>query len=318
MRRRRRSKKDNRNLHLAREGLIRPGTAAAEGLSKADLDKRAKVEEVKRQKLKNINIFISPLRLCVRNIPTHVDEKELKKIFKDAAGQSAAKVDECRIMRDRTRLNSAGVGKSQGFGFVSFSEHQHALTALRHVNNNPDIFGKDKRLIVEFSLENRKALETQARRKERFLSKREQQKNQSGGSQANSDQSGQRPVSKRGKKANQQNPMIYMSEQDRKLKGDKLGPKGLPSHWGPKIRHKPRPSQVAKGSKKGQKATTNPGRQNQPVKQPQKRTMEHTEGPVRKKSRRGNRNESDSFDKLVSNYRNKFIQKRPDQKWFTS
>ena len=38
-----------------------------------------------------------------------------------------------------------GVGKSLGYGFVSFKEHQHALTALRNTNNNPEIFG-DKRV----------------------------------------------------------------------------------------------------------------------------------------------------------------------------
>ena len=38
-----------------------------------------------------------------------------------------------------------GVGKSLGYGFTSFKEHQHALTALRNTNNNPEIFG-DKRV----------------------------------------------------------------------------------------------------------------------------------------------------------------------------
>ena len=36
-----------------------------------------------------------------------------------------------------------GVGKSLGYGFVSFKEPQHALTALRNTNNNPEIF-RDK------------------------------------------------------------------------------------------------------------------------------------------------------------------------------
>ena len=38
-----------------------------------------------------------------------------------------------------------GVGKSLGYGFISFKEHQHALTALRNTNNNSEIFG-DKRV----------------------------------------------------------------------------------------------------------------------------------------------------------------------------
>ena len=35
--------KDTRNLYLAREGLIREGTLAAQGVSKTDLEKRKKV-----------------------------------------------------------------------------------------------------------------------------------------------------------------------------------------------------------------------------------------------------------------------------------
>ena len=36
--------KDKRNLYLAREGLIREGTKAAEGVSKQDMNKRNKVD----------------------------------------------------------------------------------------------------------------------------------------------------------------------------------------------------------------------------------------------------------------------------------
>lgn len=49
-------------------------------------------------------------------------------------------------------------GGSKGFGFVEFSEHAHALKALRHLNNNPDVFTPDRRPIVEFSVENMVAL----------------------------------------------------------------------------------------------------------------------------------------------------------------
>ncbi len=47
-------------------------------------------------------------------------------------------------MRDMGRVNSQGVGKSRGYGFVNFREHEHALQALRAANNNPDIFGDNK------------------------------------------------------------------------------------------------------------------------------------------------------------------------------
>ena len=34
-----------------------------------------------------------------------------------------------------------GVGKSLGYGFVSFKEHQHALTALRNTNKTQRYLG---------------------------------------------------------------------------------------------------------------------------------------------------------------------------------
>ena len=47
-------------------------------------------------------------------------------------------------MRDMTHVNTAGIGKSRGFGFVAFTDHQHALAALRHLNNNPEVFTNEK------------------------------------------------------------------------------------------------------------------------------------------------------------------------------
>ena len=49
-----------------------------------------------------------------------------------------------KILRDSTRLNSSGVGRSRGHGFVEFATHESALMALRAVNNNPDLFGPQK------------------------------------------------------------------------------------------------------------------------------------------------------------------------------
>ncbi|GAU31127.1 hypothetical protein TSUD_212330 [Trifolium subterraneum] len=41
-----------------------------------------------------------------------------------------------------------------GVAFLEFSEHQHALVALRVLNNNPETFGPEHRPIVEFALDN--------------------------------------------------------------------------------------------------------------------------------------------------------------------
>nr|XP_032816091.1 RNA-binding protein 28 isoform X1 [Petromyzon marinus] len=162
---------DRRNLYLAREGLIRAGTAAAEGLGSADLAKRERFEQLKRQKLRRVTVFVSRTRLCVHNIPKSADDKKLRSIFL-CAGGPGARITECRIMRDMQVVNSRGLGQSKGFGFVEFVEHEHALTALRSTNNNPAIFGPAKRLIVEFSLEDRVKLNA---KEARLLKSRQKQ-----------------------------------------------------------------------------------------------------------------------------------------------
>nr|XP_054774952.1 RNA-binding protein 28-like isoform X2 [Lytechinus pictus] len=165
--------KDKRNLHLLREGLIRPGTKAAEGLSEQYMNKRLKIENVKKEKLKNLNIFVSPTRLAIHNLPKAVDDKKLREIAREAAGDKKAKVIEARIMRDMNNPNAQGVSKSLGFGFVEFSQYEHALATLLHLNSNAQLFGPEKRLIVGFSLENRRALEIKQRRREKALMKRQ-------------------------------------------------------------------------------------------------------------------------------------------------
>ena len=45
-----------------------------------------------------------------------------------------------KILRDEVRGVSGSVGKSRGAAFVEFIEHQHALVALRVLNNNPGVF----------------------------------------------------------------------------------------------------------------------------------------------------------------------------------
>ncbi|XP_051817167.1 RNA-binding protein 28 isoform X3 [Antechinus flavipes] len=75
-----------RNLYLAREGLIRAGTKAAEGLSVADITKRERFELLKHKKLKDQNIFVSKTRLCLHNLPKAVDDKRLRRLVLTAVG----------------------------------------------------------------------------------------------------------------------------------------------------------------------------------------------------------------------------------------
>ncbi|XP_006861165.1 PREDICTED: RNA-binding protein 28 isoform X2 [Chrysochloris asiatica] len=161
-----------RNLYLAREGLIRAGTKAAEGVSAADMAKRERFELLKHQKLKDQNIFVSQTRLCLHNLPKAVDDQQLRKLLLSATrGEKGVRIKECRVMRDLKGAPGKGTGQSLGYAFAEFLVHEHALTALRHINNNPDIFGPQKRPIVEFSLEDRRKLKMKELRIQRSLQK---------------------------------------------------------------------------------------------------------------------------------------------------
>ncbi|CAH6778365.1 RNA-binding protein 28 [Phodopus roborovskii] len=161
-----------RNLYLAREGLIRAGTKAAEGVSAADMAKRERFELLKHQKLKNQNIFVSQTRLCLHNLPKAVDDKQLRKLLLDATrGEKGVRIKECRVMRDLKAVHGKMKGQSLGYAFAEFQNHEHALRALRHINNNPEIFGSLKRPIVEFSLEDRRKLKVKELRIQRSLQK---------------------------------------------------------------------------------------------------------------------------------------------------
>ena len=49
-----------------------------------------------------------------------------------------------KLIRSKEQFLSDGSGRPMGFGFVEFKDHHSALTALRSLNNNPDIHGNDK------------------------------------------------------------------------------------------------------------------------------------------------------------------------------
>lgn len=89
--------KDKRNLYLAREGLIRAGTAAAEGVSQGDLTRRMNLETRKRRLLKDLKMFISKTRLAVYNLPPNINDKQLRVISLNAAGDQKARLTEVSI-----------------------------------------------------------------------------------------------------------------------------------------------------------------------------------------------------------------------------
>ncbi|XP_062588932.1 RNA-binding protein 28-like [Saccostrea cucullata] len=297
-------KEDKRNLHLVREGMIRPGTQAAVGLSKEDLLKRTKLENVKRAKLKNPNIFVSTTRLSVHNIPTQVTEKQLKSVFLRAAESKAAVITECRIMRDLERMNSKKVGKSRGYAFVNFTCHQHALNALRNTNNDADLFGENKRLIVEFSLENKAALQAKEKRLERQKGRLEAL------NKAKSKDSMNETMENKKSKKQQKSQVPKMVDKfigslPAAEDGKKL-PKGLPSHWGAKVRHKPRPAVT----------TTNKKSKKNVLKRKSEETSVFSEKVKTVKPKKRKIDGVDDFDMLVNKYKKNLLGKSQKSKWF--
>ncbi len=169
---------DNRNLALAKEGIIYPNSYEAKDVSKADMIRRQKLEESNKLKLQILHYFVSPTRLSVHNIPIKCSDDELRKIFQDAIDEGSGRVNadntfkksgitECRIMRDMSRVNSEGVHRSKGFGFVEFTTTALAKKALHAVNNNGVLFKNGQRPIVQFSIEDMRALKKKQERYEK-------------------------------------------------------------------------------------------------------------------------------------------------------
>merc|ERR1711936_631437 len=210
--------KDNRNLYLAREGIIREGTAAAEGVSASDMARRKVVEKQKKHLLKSLNMFVSSQRLVVRNLPDYVDDSKLRLIFAKHVPKSA-KITEAKVMKDKA--TGTDKPKSKEFGFVTFHKHEDALLALRNVNNNPTIFKPDRRPIVEFSIENRKALLARQKRMEKSREKNPNYKDKS--------DSGKLETVNKEKCDNLEKTGFAGMVSDPKQKG-------LPTHSGPKVR----------------------------------------------------------------------------------
>ncbi|ELU03655.1 hypothetical protein CAPTEDRAFT_219142 [Capitella teleta] len=297
-------KPDKRNLQLAREGLIRAGTKDAEGVSATDMAKRQKLQMVFRTKLKNDNIFISPTRICIHNLPPTLEDAKLKKLIFRQIKEPLAKITECRVMRDMDRLNTAGKGKSRGYAFVNFEAHEHALKALRTLNNNPAVFTDIKRPIVEFSLENKLVLTAKQKRQDRSKAKAE----------ALTTGQGVYTDKKKKEKKEKKEAVVALAPapssgvvaEMKKLK------KGLPSHWGPKIRHKARTPQVTAPKKKEKKIRTTAIKEDGG-------TVPAKKG---KSSRKKGAASSDDIDVLIGKYKNSISssinakKKKSDSKWF--
>jgi nucleolar protein 4 len=164
--------RDKRNLYLASEGYVPKDSPIAATLPPKHLKKIQKNYQAKMEKLKSPMFHVSNVRLAVQHIPLNFTEKQLRQLFLlhsrtlEDKKLGPAYIVQCKIERERDskKVDAYGLPPSKGFGFVQFSTHEHALAALRAINNNPNILENKKvkaakineghRFIVEFALDN--------------------------------------------------------------------------------------------------------------------------------------------------------------------
>ncbi|CAH8609634.1 unnamed protein product [Schistosoma haematobium] len=266
-------KQKGRNLHLASIGIIRPGSSEAEGLSKEDLARRDALLREKKKKLTDPNYFISDVRLCLRNLPLHVSDDDLKSAcMKFLKKSTDHRILECRIMRNLQPGRQQY--RSLGYGFVAFTNHENALSVLYGLNNNPNAFPpSNRRPIVEFSLENMRALQLKQKRAEKCLMLQSKTKESSSTPQLFTKNVERNPQKTKSiltskssnstiyKKSKMNNNPNYNNKLKKKLYLSKNNTQQkssiLPKHFGPKKRHRHRGrlAAAAAASKPKQKKT---------------------------------------------------------------
>ena len=156
--------------------MILPNTPAAETLPSVEVQKRTDSHNARRALLgSNPSLYVSKTRLSIRQIPTYVTERMLKRLAthaiqafneevaagsrvclseeemtrdepasdKDKAqnkGKAIPRVRQAKIVRQADRVDTlTGKGRSKGYGFLELREHADALRVLRWANNNPDV-----------------------------------------------------------------------------------------------------------------------------------------------------------------------------------
>ncbi|XP_024539975.1 RNA-binding protein 28 [Selaginella moellendorffii] len=320
---------DKRNLHLLKEGYIQPGTEAAHGVSKSDLLKRSALQTEKATKLRSPNFHVSKTRLAIHNFPRTLSEKDVKQLFTNAVVSRARKQ---RPVIKQVKLLTDDKENSRGTGFVEFAEHQHAIVALRVLNNNPETFGSEKRPIVEFAIEN----VARMKKRESRLAAQKLRPNSKGPTSKRVDDTGNgSPGGKRKRQPNDDGVEAdgrKSKRKKRKGKNDKaqngesnqgqgnqekpLGKKRDKAQNGGGEQEKPQGGADKQGKAQGKKRKMDKAQT--PAKPHGKKGFKQGEGaqrenlaaPDEKKRRRGKNEgneEEDKLDRLVSEYRKKYF-----------
>ncbi|VAI38299.1 unnamed protein product [Triticum turgidum subsp. durum] len=319
-----------------REGEILPGTPAAEGVSDVDMNKRSWLAKRKAEMLVSPKFHVSRTRLIIYNLPKTLTINDVKKLCREAVISRATKqnpvIRKVNILNNEKKGQGAAQKHSRGVAFVDFQEHEHALVALRVLNNNPGTFGTERRPIVEFALEDVEKMRLQKIRNERNgRAKEAAQERRALGDQSTTD--GPRPKKKRpfgkGSKRESQDIPFKLSDSGKGPSDDLSVPGGpnttVESTQGDK-RQSQRPAKRARQSVKGTSSVSEGNRTDAaPNAAPSGPSTAHTQADARRKRR--NRNDSEQkrdkatkrarkdgsgvggVDKsLAEQYRSKFLQ----------
>lgn len=318
---------DHRNLYLAKEGVILEGTPAAQGVSDSDMSKRRSLEQKKETKLQSPNFHVSRTRLIMYNVPKSMNEKQLKRLCIDAVTSRATKqkptIRQIKLLKDSNKGKEISKNHSRGVAFIEFTEHEHALVALRVLNNNPETFTSEHRPIVEFALDN---VQTLRQRNDKIEAQQQGFSNDAGGT---------------GKNANFHKPVNQSNEESRKRKTRGLMPEsrndktveteGAVSEGGkPAKKHKVLPLKKVIDSKdhlavqqeeKRPKGTSGPARPTEIIKKrsrDQKELQSDDTGSMKRRKNRQNKDPLgqdtvDKLDLLIEQYRSKFSGNRTDR-----
>ncbi|XP_010429055.1 PREDICTED: RNA-binding protein 28-like [Camelina sativa] len=340
---------DHRNLYLAKEGQILDGTPAAEGVSAEDMDRRRRLHENKMKKLQSPNFHVSRTRLVIYNLPKSMNPKQLHKLLVNAVTSRATKqnpsIRQIKFLQNEKKGKVDTKNYSRGVAFVEFTEHEHALVALRVLNNNPETFGPQHRPVIEFAVDNvqklkiREAKQQQFQQRDKHYESEQQQRdkhNESEQQQSNGeaeapdnrykrktrewDNTGPRKENGTRFKKGPVRPREEGKEEAKSniaVKGDAAEEKKRPN-----IRTQEKPSSNQKGQRMRQKeANEKPNQKNSKDMSddvPRKRKLgeirgEESRNGQRKKNKKqgegqGGAEEGDKLDMLVAIYKSKFSQ----------
>ncbi|EPY25606.1 nucleolar protein 4 [Strigomonas culicis] len=166
---------DPRNLYLLQEGHIPADSPAAKDLHPRHVQMLQDDYEARRAQLeRSTSHFVSRTRLSIRNLPRTMTENDVRRLCAERVRDYLKKHKEdtdkghwgkygpirnVKLLRDTA-------GMSRGYGFIEFVNHPIALNVLRMLNNNPTVFGDNRRLNVSFSIEDMNAIQKLQRIKE--------------------------------------------------------------------------------------------------------------------------------------------------------